>query len=347
MALSLGELAVRFGCELRGDPDTRIESVGTLSGGAGVIGFVASPAYRDELRATRLAAVIVDPRLAADAPVPALVCRNPHATFARVAALLHPVPAAPAGIHPQALVDRSASVDPSAHVGAFAIVESGARIGARCVVGPHCIVGRGVELAEDVRLVARVTLCEGVRIGPRGILHPGVVIGSDGFGNARDGEGWVKVPQLGSVRIGPDVEIGSNTTVDRGALDDTVIEEGVRLDNQIQVAHNVVIGAHTAIAACTGIAGSTRIGRRCMIGGGTGIGGQIVIGDDIVIAGFGMITKSIEKPGFYSNVIPAEEARPWRRIVGRLKRIESMAARIAALEAAAGITPPPIQEENQ
>jgi UDP-3-O-[3-hydroxymyristoyl] glucosamine N-acyltransferase len=346
MALSLGELAVRFGCELRGDPDTRIEAVGTLSGGAGIIGFVANPAYRDELKATRIAAVIVDPRLAGDAAVPALVCRNPHATFARVAALLHPVPASPPGVHALAIVDSAAQVDPTAHVAAFAVVEAGARIGARAVVGPHCIVGRGVELADDVRLVARVTLCDGVRIGARTILHPGVVIGSDGFGNARDGEGWVKVPQLGGVRIGADVEIGANTTVDRGALDDTVIEDGVRLDNQIQVAHNVVIGAHTAVAACTGIAGSTRIGERCMIGGGTGIGGQIVIGNDIVIAGFGMVTKSIEKPGFYSNVIPIEAARPWRRIVGRLKRIESMAARIAALEAAAGLAAPQTEEDN-
>ena len=346
MALSLGELAVRFGCELRGDPDTRIDTVGTLSGGAGVIGFVASPAYRDELRATRLAAVIVDARLAGDAPVPALVCRNPHATFARVATLLHPLPAAPPGVHAQAVVDPLAQVDPTAHVGAFAVVEAGAHIGARCVVGPYCLVGRGVVLADDVRLEARVTLCAGVSIGARSILHPGVVIGADGFGNARDGEGWVKIPQIGGVRIGADVEIGANTTVDRGALEDTVIDEGVRLDNQIQIAHNVVIGAHTAIAACTGIAGSTRIGRRCMIGGGTGIGGQIVIGDDIVIAGFGMVTKSIAKPGFYSNVIPVEEARPWRRIVGRLKRIESMAARIAALEGAVGLAAPQTQEDN-
>jgi UDP-3-O-[3-hydroxymyristoyl] glucosamine N-acyltransferase len=346
MGLSLAELAVRFGCELRGDPDTRIDSVGTLSGGAGVIGFVASPAYREELRSTRLSAVIVPPRLAADAPVPALVCRNPHATFARVAALLHPVPVAAPGVHPSAVVDPAARVDPTAHVAPFAVVEAGARVGARAFIGPHCIVGSEVQLAQDVRLVARVTLCAGVSIGARTILHPGVVIGADGFGNARDGEAWVKVPQIGSVRVGADVEIGANTTVDRGALDDTVIEEGVRLDNQIQVAHNVVIGAHTAIAACTGIAGSTRIGRRCMIGGGTGIGGQLTLGDDIVIAGFGMITKSIDKPGLYSNVIPAEEARQWRRIVGRLKRLDSMAARLAALEDAAGLATPPTQEEN-
>jgi UDP-3-O-[3-hydroxymyristoyl] glucosamine N-acyltransferase len=346
MALSLGDLAVRFGCELHGDPEVRVHSAGILSAGTGVIGFVASTAYRDELKRTRVSAVVLDARLAADSPVPALVCRNPHATFARIAALLHPQLNAPAGVDPGARVDRTAQIDPTAHVGPYCIVGAGVRIGPRVQLGAHCIVGAAVELAEDVRLVARVTLGEGVRIGARSILHPGVVVGSDGFGYARDGAAWVKVPQIGSVRVGSDVEIGSNTTIDRGALGDTVIEDGVKLDNQIQIAHNVVVGEHTAIAACVGIAGSTRIGKRCMIGGGTGVNGHITIGDDIVIAGFGMITRSLDKPGMYSSVIPVEEARQWRRIVGRLKRIDSMAARLAALEAAAGIAEAPQQEDN-
>jgi UDP-3-O-[3-hydroxymyristoyl] glucosamine N-acyltransferase len=192
-----------------------------------------------------------------------------------------------------------------------------------------------VVLADDVRLAERVTVLDGCRIGARCLLHPGVVVGADGFGNAREGERWIKVPQLGAVRIGDDVEIGANTTIDRGALGDTVIEEGVRLDNLIQVGHNVSIGAHTAIAACTGIAGSTRIGRRCMIGGGTGIGGQLTVGDDIVIGGFGQVTRSILKPGLYSNVLPAEEAGLWRRIVGRIKRLDHLVERVGRLEAAA------------
>ena len=346
MALSLGELADRFGCELKGDPTVLVHAVGTLAGGEGVIGFVASTAYRDELRATKLSAVIVDPRLAGDAPVPVLISRNPHATFARVAALLHPVPASPPGVHPSAVVDPSAEIDPSSHIGPLAVIEAGARIGPRAVIGPQSLVGRGARIAEDVRLVARVTVCHGTHVGARTILHPGVVVGSDGFGNAREGAAWIKVPQVGGVRIGADVEVGANTTIDRGALDDTVIEDGVRLDNQIQVAHNVRIGAHTAIAACTGIAGSTTIGSRCMIGGGTGIGGQLSICDDVIVTGFGMITKTIDKPGMYSNVIPAEEARQWRRIVGRLKRIESMASRISALEAASGVADTTTQEEG-
>jgi UDP-3-O-[3-hydroxymyristoyl] glucosamine N-acyltransferase len=260
MALSLGELAVRFGCELRGDPATRIEQAGTLSAGAGVIGFVASTAYRDELKRTQVSAVVLDARLAEYSPVAALISPNPHATFARIAALLHARPSAPPGIHPSAVVDAAAQIDPSAHIGPYCIVGAGAQVGPRVQVGPHCIIGAEASLAADVQLVARVTLGPGVRIAERCILHPGVVVGSDGFGYAREGPAWVKVPQLGSVRVGQDVEIGSNTTIDRGALGDTVIEEGVKLDNQIQIAHNVVVGAHTAIAACVGIAGSTRIG---------------------------------------------------------------------------------------
>jgi UDP-3-O-[3-hydroxymyristoyl] glucosamine N-acyltransferase len=331
---SLGALAVQFGCRLQGDPDIVVSSVATLDGGGSSLGFAANPAYREQLRTTRLAAVIVDERLAADCPVAALVHANPHATFARIAAFLHPAPTVVPGVHATAVVHPSAQVDATAAVAAFAVIGAGARIGPRCHVAEHCIVGPGVTLGADTTLRERVTVCSAVQVGSRCILHPGAVIGSDGFGNAADGGQWVKVPQLGSVRIGDDVEIGANTTIDRGALGDTIIEAGVRLDNQIQIAHNVVVGAHTAIAACTGIAGSTTIGRRCMIGGGAGIGGQLSIGDDIVIAGFGMVTRSLEKPGMYSSVMPVEEARLWRRLVGRFKRLDLLAGRVRKLEAA-------------
>jgi UDP-3-O-[3-hydroxymyristoyl] glucosamine N-acyltransferase len=334
---SLGELAVRFGCELRGDPAARVGSVAALNGGPESLGFVANAAYRDALRVTTLGAVVVDPKLALECPTAALVHRNPHATFARIAALLHPaVPLVP-GIDATARIEAGARIDPSAQVGPFAVIGAGAVVGPRSLVGAHSVVEAGAVVGADTRLLTRVTLCAGTRVGARCILHPGAVVGSDGFGNARDGQAWVKVPQVGGVLVGDDVEIGANTTIDRGALGDTVIEEGVRLDNQIQIGHNVSIGAHTAIAACTGIAGSTRIGRRCMIGGGTGIGGQLVLGDDIIIAGFGMVTKSIDGPGLYSSVVPVEEARIWRRIVARIKRLDLMAARIRKLEAAAGI----------
>jgi UDP-3-O-[3-hydroxymyristoyl] glucosamine N-acyltransferase len=346
VGLTLGELAVRFGCELRGDPDTPIERVGTLESGVGAIGFVASRAYLPALRATTNSAVILDAKLAAQSPVAALVSTNPHATYARIASLLHPEPAVPAGIAASARVASDARVDESASIGDFCVVAAGAVIGPGAIVGPFCVIGRGVTIGQGTRLHARVTLGDGVTLGPRCIVHPGAVIGSDGFGNAREAQGWVKVPQLGSVRVGADVEIGANTTIDRGALDDTVIEDGVKLDNQIQVAHNVVIGAHSAIAACTGIAGSTRIGQRCMIGGGTGITGQITIADDVVITGFGMVTRSITAPGFYSSVFPVEEVRTWRRLVARFKRLDTMAARLGALEGKAPGEGPEQDEDN-
>jgi UDP-3-O-[3-hydroxymyristoyl] glucosamine N-acyltransferase len=331
---SLGALAVRFGCRLQGDPDIKVDSVATLEGGRSSLGFVVSAAYREQLRTTRLAAVVVDERLVADCPVAALVHANPHAVFARIAALLHPAPPPVPGIHPSAVVDPTARVDASAEIAAFVVIGAGVVIGPRCRIAAHCIIGTDVMLGTDTRLHERVTVCRGVRIGSRCILHPGCVIGSDGFGNARDGGQWVKVPQVGSVRVGDDVEIGTNTAVDCGALADTVIEDGVRLDNLIQVGHNVTIGAHTAIAGCTAIAGSTHIGKRCMIGGGAMITGQISIGDDMVIAAVSVVSHSLDTPGMYSSVIPAEDVRVWRRLVGHFKRLDLLAGRVRNLEAA-------------
>ncbi len=189
------------------------------------------------------------------------------------------------------------------------------------MIGPHCVLGADVVVAAEVRLVARVTLCDAVTVGPRSILHPGSVIGSDGFGFAPERGVWLKVPQVGSVRIGADVEVGANTTIDRGAIGDTVIGDGVKLDNLIQIGHNVRLGAHTAIAGCTGISGSTVIGERCQIGGACAIGGHLLITDDVIITGFSMISHSIPKPGVYSSGIPFEDARTWRRMVARFKRL--------------------------
>ncbi len=333
-SLSLREIAERHGCTLRGDPERRIAAVATLGGGPDALGFLANPALLKELRSTRLGAVVVAEPHAADCPsaVAALIHPNPHLVFAQVAATLHPLPPARPGIHPTALVHAAANVAASAEIGPFVLVGAGTVVGERCRIAAHAVLGEQVVLGEDTRLAERVTVLDGCRIGARCIVHPGAVIGSDGFGNARDATRWVKVPQLGAVRIGDDVEIGANTTIDRGALEDTVIEEGVRLDNLIQVAHNVTIGAHTAIAACVGIAGSTHIGRRCMIGGGVGFSGQLTVGDDIVIGFYSQVTHSIREPGMYSSSLPAEEVRLWRRVVGRIKRLEQLAARVAKLE---------------
>jgi UDP-3-O-[3-hydroxymyristoyl] glucosamine N-acyltransferase len=334
MGATLGELAVRFGCELRGDPSIRIDRVATLAdAGAHELAFLANPRYRAQLAATRAAAVVLDAASVTSNPAASLVAVNPHATYARIAAVLHPVEQAAAGVHPTALIDSSAQIDSSAHVAAYAIVGKGARIGPRTVIGPHSIIGERVTVGADARLVARVTLCDGVRLGDRCLVHPGAVIGSDGFGLAPERGTWVKVPQVGSVRIGSDVEIGANTTIDRGAIDDTVIEDGVKLDNQIQIGHNTHIGAHSALAGCVGVSGSTIIGKRCMIGGAVGLAGHLTLADDVVITGMSLVTHSITEPGVYSSAFPAIDARQWRRLVGRTRRLDLLADRVKALEA--------------
>jgi UDP-3-O-[3-hydroxymyristoyl] glucosamine N-acyltransferase len=254
---------VRFGLGLRGEPSLRVSRVATLShAGAGSLSFLANPRYRKQMESTRATAVLVGPEHAAGCPVAALIDPNPYLAYARIAELLHPQAPPVAGIHPTAVVSVSARIAASASVGPLAIIEDDVDIGERVVVGPGCIVQQGVHVGADSRLVSRVNLYAGVRIGQRCILHAGAVVGADGFGFAPDAGTWVKVPQVGSVKIGDDVEIGANTTIDRGAIDDTVVEHGVKLDNQIQVGHNVTIGAHTAIAGCVGISGSTPIMHR-------------------------------------------------------------------------------------
>jgi UDP-3-O-[3-hydroxymyristoyl] glucosamine N-acyltransferase len=337
MSVSIGELAVEFGCELRGDPGVVVERVATLADAdERSVAFVANPRYRRELAATRAGAVVLDAAAAGACPAAALVCRNPHATYARIAAVLHPLPAAPAGIDPSAVVSPEAQVDPTAHVGALSVIGADATVGARAFIGPHCLIEEGVVVGEDVRLVGRVTLCRAVQVGARTVIQPGAVIGGDGFGFAQDQGRWIKVPQIGTVRVGCDVEIGANTTVDRGAIGDTVIEEGVKLDNLIQIGHNVRVGAHSALAACVGVSGSTCIGRRCMIAGQVGIAGHLTIGDDVVITARTGISHSITAPGVYSGHIPHEQAATWRRLVARFKRLESFATRLKALERRAG-----------
>jgi UDP-3-O-[3-hydroxymyristoyl] glucosamine N-acyltransferase len=241
------------------------------------------------------------------------------------------------GVHPTALIAPGAHIDPSAQVAALATVGAGSIVGARSYIGPYCHLDEGVTLAEDVRLVARVTVCRGAQLGARLVVHPGVVIGSDGFGFASERGAWLKVPQVGSVRIEADVEIGANTTIDRGAIEDTVIEAGAKLDNLIQVGHNVRIGAHSALAACVGISGSTTIGKRCMIGGMVGIAGHLAIADDVVITGLSLVSHSITQAGVYSGAIPLEETRAWRRLVARFKRSGLLESRVKRLERAAGV----------
>ena len=328
----LQELAARFGLELRGAPDARIHGVGTLEGaGAGQLAFLANPAYRRHLPATRAAAVVLRAADAEASPVPCLVARDPYAAFARLAALFETAPVRAPGIHPSAVVEAGADIDPSASVGALCFVSARARIGAGALLGPGCVIGEDCEVGAGSELVARVTLVARVRLGERVRVHPGAVLGAEGFGLAMDEGRWLKVPQLGGVRIGDDCEIGANTTIDRGAIEDTVLEEDVRLDNQIQVAHTVRIGAHTAMAGCVAVAGSTRIGRYCLVGGGAGFVGHIEVGDRVTVTARSLVTHSLAGPGEYSSGTPLQPTREWRRNAARFKQLDELARKIANL----------------
>jgi UDP-3-O-[3-hydroxymyristoyl] glucosamine N-acyltransferase len=320
---TLGELAVRFGLGLKGEPGLAVSRVATLAhADTGALSFLANTRYRRQMESTRATAVLLGPEDAAGCPVAALIDPNPYLAYARIADLLHPQAPPAAGIHPSAVTSASARIAASASVGPLAVIEDGVEIGERVSVGPGCIVQQGARIGADSRLTARVNVYAGVRIGRRCIVHAGAVIGADGFGFAPDAGTWVKVPQVGSVQIGDDVEIGANTTIDRGAIDDTVVGHGVKLDNQIQVGHNVTIGAHTAIAGCVGISGSTTIGKRCMIGGGVGIAGHLTIADDVVVTGCSLVSASIRHAGSYSSGMPTVETRLWRRMVAHLRRLD-------------------------
>lgn len=333
MAISLGDLAIQFGCELIGDPSVRVDRVATLSDAdPSSISFLANSAYRQQLKETRAAAVILCTADAAACPVAALVTTNPYLLYARIAARLYPPPALPTGIQPGAIVAGSATIATTAHIAARAFIGENSIIGEHSIVGPGCVVGENCSVGAGSRLTANVSLVTDVVIGERCIVHPGAVIGCDGFGNAMSEDGWVKVPQVGGVRIGNDVEIGANTTIDRGAIGHTVIGNGVRIDNLVQIAHNVCVGDHTAMAAMTGISGSTVIGKRCMFGGQSGTVGHISICDDVVVTGNAMITKDIDKPGAYAGAFAAEPAGVWKRQVARFRRLDAMAAQLAAID---------------
>jgi len=267
-----------------------------------------------------------------DCPVASLVNKDPYASYARMAALLHPSPEVFGGIHTSAVVAESANVAASAQIDALAFVGERTVVGKNVYIGPGCVIGPDCVVGDDCRFIANVTLPRRVQIGKRGLFHPGAVIGGDGFGNAMTAEGWVKVPQIGGVRIGDDVEIGCNTTIDCGAIGDTVIEDGVRIDNLCQIAHNALVGAHTAMASGCGISGSTKIGKRCMFGGHSGAVGHITICDNVVVAGQGMITKNITEPGMYASHFPSDKIRDWNKKVARFRRIDGLYERVRKLE---------------
>jgi UDP-3-O-[3-hydroxymyristoyl] glucosamine N-acyltransferase len=325
--ITLDELARRFELELVGDGALGVERVATLSGAAaGALTFLANPRYKKQLAETKATAVVLTRADLGACRTAALVAADPYLSYARIAALLHPAPHMAHGIDPTASVAAYAKVAPDAAVGARAVIGAGAVIGPRASIGPGAVVGEGCTIGADSRLEANVTLYAGVVLGRRCLIHSGAVLGADGFGMARAPEGWVKVPQVGGVRLGDDVEVGANTTIDRGAIDDTVIEDGVKLDNLIQVGHNVVIGAHTAIAGTTAIAGSTTLGKRCMIAGGVGIAGHLNIVDDVVVTARTFVTHSIDAAGVYSGSLGFDTQRRWQRRVARFRRLDGSKA---------------------
>jgi UDP-3-O-[3-hydroxymyristoyl] glucosamine N-acyltransferase len=335
ISYSLREISDRFGGEIVGDEGLRVSRVATLeNAGPDAIAFLANPRYLRQMETTRAGAVIVAPDARDTTGAPRIVSANPYAYFARVSALINPARAVVPGIHATAVVHASASVHPAAEVGPYAVIGRDVHVGEGSAVGAGTCLGEGVRVGRDSRLHPSVTVYDACTIGDRVIVHSGVVIGADGFGIAFDEDRWLKVPQVGRVRIGDDVEIGANTTIDRGAIDDTVVEAGVKLDNQIQIAHNVRIGAHTAIAACTGIAGSVQIGSHCRIGGAVGIAGHVRIADHVEISGHTSITRSIDTPGVYSGVYPFEPNRDWRRNAAQLRHLSEIARRVARLEKA-------------
>jgi len=330
---TLGELAVQFGCTLRGNPDAVITHVATLeSADSTALSFLANPKYKIHLSSTQAGAVVLDAASAEECPAAVLITRQPYVVFARIAAVLHPAPRPTAGKHASAVVASAASIANSAEIGAHVVIGEQSIIHENVVIAPGCVLGSKVTIGAGTRLMANVTVMDSTVIGQRCIINSGAVLGSEGFGFAPSKEGWIKVPQIGRVMIGDDVEIGANTTIDRGAIGDTVIGNGVKLDNQIQIAHNVRIGDHTAVAACTGISGSTSIGKNCMIAGQVGIAGHLTICDNVVITGKTMVSTSIRTAGVYSGSLHAEEARNFRRNAARFARLDELAKQVKRLD---------------
>jgi UDP-3-O-[3-hydroxymyristoyl] glucosamine N-acyltransferase len=333
--ITVADIARRFELEVQGDASVIIRGVGTLaSAQADQISFLANPRYRTQLAASTAGAVVVGKgeTFQSEGRAPAtvlLLAVDPYVTFARIAALFEHAVTAEPGIHASAVVSASARVAASASIGPLCVVEDGAVVDEGAVLAAHCHIGPGCVVGAHSRLGPRVTLVTRVRLGKRVLIHSGSVLGADGFGLAFDSDHWIKVPQLGGVLVGDDCEIGANTTIDRGAIEDTILEADVRLDNQIQIAHNVTIGAHTAIAGCAAIAGSTRIGRNCLIGGGAGIIGHLTIADRVTITAMSLVTHSIREAGEYSSGTPIQESRLWRRNAARFKHLDELARNVA------------------
>ena len=333
LTMTLGQLAEALGATLKGPEALQITGLATLQeAGPGQLSFLANPQYRKFLDNSQAAAVLLKAADAEGFAGNALIVADPYLAYARISHLFDPKPKAVAGVHPSAVVAEDAQVDASASIGPFAVVESGARIAANVSIGAHCVFGARCVIGEGGWLAPRVTLYHDVTIGKRVVIQSGAVIGGEGFGFANEKGVWRKIAQIGGVTIGDDVEIGVNTAIDRGALSDTRIADGVKLDNQIQIAHNVQIGEHTAMAACVGISGSTRIGKHCTIAGGVGMVGHIDVCDNVFVSGMTMVTRSITEPGAYSSGTAMQPLADWRKSAARIRHLDDMAKRLQQVE---------------
>jgi UDP-3-O-[3-hydroxymyristoyl] glucosamine N-acyltransferase len=331
--LTLKALADRFGLDFRGDADTIITGIGTLAdAGPGQLAFLANSKYTAQLSDTRASVVVVSEADAAACPCACLISQNPYTSFALITALFDDRDELPEGIHATAIIDATAHIGTDVRIGPYAIIGPDCVIGDRSQIHAHTHIGRGCNLDTDCLLLPKVTLVKRVHLGKRVRIHSGAVLGADGFGIAFHQEQWVKIAQLGGVRIGDDCEIGANTTIDRGAIDDTVLENDVRLDNQIQIGHNVRIGAHTAIAGCVAVAGSARIGKYCLIGGAAGIVGHIEIADKVTIGAMSLVTHSLTEAGEYASGTPIQAKGDWRKNAARFKQLDAMARTLNTLK---------------
>lgn len=333
MSLTLQELSRIAGSQLRGDPNRVItHAAGLKDADEGAISFLANRRYALFLADTRASAVILSAGDAETCPVDCLIADDPYLAHARVMTALYPDESIKPGVHPSAHVDPTARVASTAEIAANAFVGADATIAEGVFIGPGCVLLDSVFVGAGSRLVASVTLCSGTRLGKRCLIHPGVVIGGDGFGLANDGGAWVKVPQIGRAVLGDDVEVGSCTAIDCGAIGDTVIADGVKIDNQVHIAHNVQIGRHTAIAGCTGIAGSSTIGAYCTIAGAAGITGHVELTDHVHVSGMTAITRSIDQPGLYTGTVPSMDHASWLKNFARLRHLDDIVRRVRALE---------------
>ena len=333
VSFTLAELSELTSTTIQGNPSCKINNVDSLERARqGTISFFVNPKLKNQLKNTQASVVILDKEFLNLCPTDALIAKNPYLVFAKIAALLNPLPPHTPGIHSSAIISDDVKIGANCYIGPFTNIDENCVIGKNSYIGANCTIHNSCKLGENCRLVNQITLCEKTIIGKRVTIHPGVVIGSDGFGLANEDDKWIKIPQLGKVQVGDDVEIGANTTIDRGSLGDTIIGEGVKLDNQIQIAHNVIIGAHTAIAACVGIAGSTKIGKCCGIGGGAGIAGHLAITDHVTVGGMTRVTRSIKEAGTYVSGTPVQAYKKWLKSSALFNKFEEFADRIKKLE---------------